>query len=460
VTIAKVTSMCTARFLWKTSISAVPLAAAIVAMAGCAGNRPEAVATPPPVVEVSRPVERTVTDYQVFTARTQAVESVNITARVTGYLSQFSFKDGDLVEKGKVLFEIDDRPYKANLDVAKADLAVAKAAVDVAESSLEVAKASLVKTQADYDIGLMVKKNDAGAISEQEITKRLGSRDESKGSVDRAKASIVEAKSGVEKAKAALSKAQLYYDWCKVRAPINGRITRHLVDVGNLITQDVTVLANIISPEPMWAYINVDQNTVQRVQALVREGQLKPAREGGVAVDMGVGVGSDQSFPIAGSIDYISNQLDPSTGTLQVRAAFPNKDEKLVPGLFARIKVPVSAPHQALLIADQAVGTNQGQKYVLVVNDKDEVEYRVVDVGLVFEGLREVQRFRTIREPGADGKDITRQVEVLKPTDRVIVMGMLRARPGDKVSPKLVDMLTLMDESSPQKKGAVSAAPK
>src|SRR5262249_39113365 len=142
---------------------------------------------------------------------------------------------------------------------------------------------------------------------------------------------------------------------------------------------------------------------------LVREGKLKPAREGEVSVDMGVGVGSDQRFPIAGSIDYIGNQVDPSTGTLQVRAAFPNKDESLFAGLFARIKLPVSAPSQALLVADQAVGTNQGQRNILVVNDKDEVEYRVVDVGQVFDGLREVLRFRTITEPGADGKDITKQ---------------------------------------------------
>jgi len=436
------------------------LAAATLA-AGCNAKHPEVAATPPPKVEVAQPVKRTVTDYQVFTARTQAEQSVDVKARVTGYLNSFNFKDGDMVEEGKtILFEIDDRPYKASLDQAKAGLEVAKDSLEVARASLEVAKANLVKTQAEYDIGLNIQKSNPGAISDQELTKRLGARDEAKGGIDKAKASIDEAKGGIDKAKAALENAQLFYNWCKVRAPMSGRISRHLVDIGNLVNQDVTVLANIVSLKPVWAYINVDQNTARRVQTLVREGKIKSAREDEVPVSMGVGVGSDQSFPIAGVIDYVSNQLNPRTGTIQVRAAFKNEDGSLLAGLFARIRVPVSADHEALLVADQAVGTNQGQKYVLVVNDKDEVEYRVVDVGQVFDGLREVLRFRTITEPGADGKDVTKQVEVLKPTDRVIVMGLLRARPGDKVDPKLVDMQTLLRESSPEKKSATSAAGK
>jgi multidrug efflux pump subunit AcrA (membrane-fusion protein) len=441
--------------------SVLVVASAILAIAGCGQKHPQPVATPPPVVEVARPVERTVTDYQIFTARTQAVQSVDVKARVTGYLNKIDFTDGDLVEGGKsVLFEIDDRTYKATLDQAKASLALANDSLEAAKADLEIAKANLVKTQADYDIGLKIRKDNAGAISEQEIVRRLGARDEAKGGIDKANATIAEAKSSIDKAKATLENAQLYYDWCKVQAPISGRITRHFIDTGNLISQDVTVLANIVSLKPMWAYFNVDQGTVQRVQALVMEGKIKKAREGKVPIEMGVGVGSDQDFPVAGVIDYISNQLDPNTGTIQVRAVFPNNDELLAAGLFARIRVPVSAPHSALLVADQAVGTNQGQKYVLVVNEQDEVEYHAVDVGQVFSGLREVLRFRTIVEPGPDGKDVTRQVEVLKPTDRVIVMGMLRARPGDKVDPRLVDMETLLGKPSPEKKSTPSTASK
>jgi RND family efflux transporter MFP subunit len=413
----------------KLSLLFLPVLA--LAAAGCDEKHPQPVATPPPAVDVSRPLERTVTDHQVFTARTQAVESVDLKARVTGYLTKILFKDGDEVKKDQVLFQIDDRPYKATLDQAKA--------------TLEFSRAALVKAQAEYDIGLAVQKQDRGAISEQDITRRLGARDESKASV--------------AQAKAALEMAQLNYDWCKVTTPISGRTTRHLIDAGNVVTQNVSTLVNIVSLKPIWAYVNVDQTTAGRVQALVREGKLQSFRAGEIPVDMAVGVGSDERFPIVGAIDYVSNQLDPNTGSLQVRATFPNKDEAVVAGLFARIRVPISAAHPALLVTDRAVGTDQGQKFVLVVNDKDEVEYRAVDVGQLHDGLREVLRFRTITEPGPAGKDATRQVEVLKPTDRVIVDGLQRVRPGDKVEPKLVDMLTLLPVgSSSEQKGTPPAA--
>ena len=371
-------------------------AAVVLGAAGCDKKNPDVVATPPPVVMASHPVERTVTDYQVFTARTQAVQSVDIKARVTGYLTKIHFKDGGTVEAGKsILFEIDDRPYKATLDQAIAGLEVAKSGLEVAKAGLEIARAAVVKTQADYEIGVNVKKSNSGAISDQEIVRRLGARDEAKGGVDKAKAAIEEANGGIDKAKANLDNAQLYYDWCKVRAPISGRITRHLVDIGNMVNQDVTVLANIVSLKPMWAYINVDQNTALQMQTLVRAGKIEAFRSGKVPANLSVGVGDDETFPIAGIIDYTSPELDPNTGTVQVRTVFPNEDESLVAGLFARIQGPVSSPHPALLVSDRAVGTDQGQKFILVVNDKDEVEYRPVDVGQVHDGLREVKRYRT-----------------------------------------------------------------
>jgi multidrug efflux pump subunit AcrA (membrane-fusion protein) len=436
------------------------LAAVTLGAAGCDEKHPPLVETPPPVVEVAQPLERTVTDYQVFTARTQAVQSVDVKPRVTGYLNEIKFRDGEMVEKEEVLFVIDDRPYKATLDQARAALEVARAALEQGKAGLEIARAALVKAQADYDIGLAVQRNNPGAISDQEITKRLGARDEAKGGIDKAQAALREATGGVAKAQAGLDNAQLYYDWCKVRAPVSGRITRHLIDVGNLVSQDVTILANIVSLKPTWAYINVDQTTALRVQSLVKEGKIKAPRPGTIPVDMSVGVGSNASFPIPGVIDYVSNQLDPNTGTIQVRSVFPNADDTLVAGLFARVRVPIGAPHPALLVNDQAVGTNQGQKYVLVVNDQDEVEYHGVDVGEMHNGLREVMRFRTISEPGPEGKEVTRQVEVLKPTDRVIVMGLLRARPGDRVQPRPVNMQTLLPDSSPDTKAASPTAPK
>jgi RND family efflux transporter MFP subunit len=385
---------------------------------GCADKHPAVTETPPPVVLVSHPLERTVTDSQVFTARTQAVQSVDVKARVTGYLDEIKFEDGAIVEKGALLFQIDDRPYKATLDQAQAALVAARAA--------------LVKAQADYEIGQNVRKGDKGAISEQEIVRRLGARDE--------------AAANVEQAKATLQNAQLNYDWCKVTAPITGRANRHFVDVGNVVTKDTTTLTNIVSQKPTWAYIDVDQNTVLNVQNLVKTGKIKAARDGNVPADLARAV--DKGFPFAGYIDFVSNQVDPNTGTLRIRATYPNDKGDLFAGLYARVRIPIGAAHSALLVSDRAVGTNQGQKFIYVVNDKNEVEYRPVDIGQLFDELREVHRFHKFTEPGPDGKDVTREVEVLKPTDRVIVEGLQRVRPEIKVEPKEVNMVTMMRESA------------
>jgi RND family efflux transporter MFP subunit len=422
------------------------LAAGFLAAAGCDQKHPQAVGTPPALVLVSRPLERNVTDYQVFTARTQAVQSVDLKARVSGFLTKILFKDGADVKEGEILFQIDDRPYKASLDQANAALSHAKA-------NLDLAKAALVKAQADYDIGLNVRKQEQSAISEQEIAKRLGARDEAKANIDVATA-------GIGQAQAALEMAQLNYSWCKVTAPISGRATRHLVDAGDMVSQGVTVLDNIVSLKPVWAYFNVDQNTAQQVQVLVREGKIKSPRKGEIPVGMNVEVGNEESFPIAGTIDYVSNQLDPNTGSIQVRAVFPNKDGTLVAGLFARIRVPIAAPHDALLVNDRAIGTDQDKRFIVVVNDKNEVERRIVEVGQLHDGLREVYRFRTVMEPGPDGKVVTRKVEVLKQTDWLVVEGLMRARSGDKVEPRHVDMQTLLPADADAKQTAQPSAPK
>jgi RND family efflux transporter MFP subunit len=405
----------------------VLLLALLALAASCDDKHPQAVATPPPVVMVSQPVERTVTDYQVFTARTQAVQSVDIKSRVTGYLTGILFKDGQEVKAGDVLFQIDDRPYKATLDQALA--------------TLEFNKAALVKAQAEYDIGLSVQKQNPGAISKDDLTKRLGARDEAKASVDQGKAAV--------------ESAQLNYGWCKVTSPISGMINRHFIDIGNLVSQDMTTLTNIVSLRPMWAYFDVDENTARRYQEMVQMGQAKSVRTNELPVDMALT--GDQGFPVKGVVDFLSNQLDPNTGSIRVRARFPNENGSLIAGLFGRIRVPIGLPHQALLVADSAIGTNQGQRFVLVVNDQNEVEYRPVEVDQLHDGLREVQRFREVTETGADGKGVLKKVEVLKPTDRVIVDGLQRVRPGVKVDPKPVDMATLLVKPEP---GAKKATPK
>jgi RND family efflux transporter MFP subunit len=395
--------------------------------AGCDEKHPKLEATPPTVVIVSRPIELKVTDYQVFTARTQAVQSVDIKARVTGYLTKILFKDGDDVKEGAVLFEIDDRPYKAALDKAKA--------------AVEFSDAALVKAQADYDIGLAVRKQSPGAISEQQLTVRLGSRDE--------------AVTNVAQAKAAVESAQLNYDWCKVNSPISGRANTHFVDVGNLVTQNVTTLTNVVSLRPTWAYFDVDENSARRYQEKVQKGEVKSLLQNNIPVTMALT--GDKDFAVSGATDFVSNQLDPNTGSIRVRAVFSNDKGSLLAGMFGRIRVPIGAPHLALLVADSAIGTNQGQRFVLVVSDQNDVEYRAVDVGDVHGGLREVMRFREVTETGADGQGILKQVEVLKAADRVIVDGLQRVRPGAKVDPRLVDMTTFLVKPGPKSK---EAAPK
>lgn len=400
------------------------LLSAGLAATGCRGNHTTPVATPPPVVQVAHPVEQDVTDHQVFTARTQAVQSVDVKARVTGYLTKINFKDGGDVTAGQVLYEIDDRPYKAALDKAEADV--------------EVAEASRVTTQAFYDIGISVRKQNPAAISDQEIEKRKGGRDE--------------AVATLKQAKAQREIARLKFDWCKVTAPIAGRINRHLVNLGDLVGENVTLMTNIVSLKPVWAYFDVDQNSAERYQTAVREGKVASARKDEVPVALALG--ATGAFTIPGTVDFVSNQLDPGTGSIRLRAVFPNEDGVLVAGMFARVRVPVSSPHRALLVSDRAVGTGQGQRYVLAVNDKDEVEYRVVQVGQLHGELREVYRTRRVTEAGGVGADTVKEVEVLRPTDRLIVSGLQRVRPGDKVDPKLVDMTTLLDA------GRTSAGPK
>jgi RND family efflux transporter MFP subunit len=376
---------------------------------------------------VSQPVERTVTDHEIFTARTQAVKSVDVKARVTGYLTKLLFVDGTDVKEGDVLFEIDDRPYAAKLAEA--------------EANLQFAKAALATAQAEYDIGLDVQKINTAAISIAELDMRLGERDEAAASVKRAEASLQD--------------AQLNYSWCRVTAPISGRINRHFVDVGNLVSADVTTLTNIVSLKPMWAYFDVDENTLLSYQALVESGAVKSARKNLLPVDMALE--DNKGFPFAGVIDFVSNQLDPNTGSIRLRAEFPNADQNLLAGMFGRICVPSSAPHQALLVNDQAIGTNQGQKFILVVNNQHEVEYRPVDTGQLHDSLREVMRFRSVTEPGPQGKDITKQVEVLNPQDLVIVDGLQRVRPAEKVEVRLVNMTTLLVQPQAASNSATKA---
>src|SRR5437588_1447336 len=365
-----------------------------IGIAGCARAPAEAPAAPAQVT-VSRPVERNVTDYADFTGKTAAVDSVEVRAHVWGYLDKVNFKEGALVKKGDVLFELDPRPYQAMLNQAKA-----KVAQD---------EAQLTYDEAEYQRNL--KLASTGAVSRSDLEKTSAAR-----GVDVA---------NVAADKAVVASRQLDLEYTKVTAPVSGRVSRYLVTVGNLVQSGDqgggTLLTTIVSVDPMYAYYDVDERTVQRVSQLIREGKVKWARKTEWPVSLGLA--SEEGFPHQGTVNFVDNQVNPKTGTLRVRGVFPNKDESLSPGFFARVRVPVGPPHKALLVTDRAIDNDQGQKILYVVNKKNKVVSRPVRLGALHNGLRAIE----------DG---------LKPGERVIVTGLQQVRPGITVEPKVVDMQT------------------
>ena len=361
-------------------------------ISGCDRAPAEPVAAPLSVT-VSLPVEREITDYADFTARTAAVDSVEVRAHVWGYLMKVNFKEGAMVKKDDVLFELDARPYEALLKQARA-----KVSQD---------QAQLTYDEAEYRRNLNLV--GSGAASRSDLDKTSAAR-----GVDIA---------NIAADKAVVASRQLDLDYTKVLAPVSGRASRYVVTVGNLIQSGDqgggTVLTTIVSVDPMYAYFDVDEHTVLRVRQLAREGKADSPREGKVPVWLGLA--NEAGFPHQGTIDFVDNQVNPKTGTMRVRGVFPNRDQVLAPGFFGRVRAPIGRAHKALLISERALDTDQGQKVVYGVNNKNEVVSRPVQLGAIHDGLREI----------TDG---------LKSGERVIVNGVQLVRPGITVEPKLVDL--------------------
>jgi RND family efflux transporter MFP subunit len=362
-------------------------------LTGCAQAHSEAPKAAPVTVTVSYPVERDVTDYADFTARIAAVDSVEVRAHVWGYLDKVNFKEGALVKKGDVLFELDPRPYQAMLNQAKA-----KVAQD---------EAQLKYDEAEYQRNLNLVRT--GAVSQSDLDKTSAAR-----GVDLA---------NVAADKAGVASRQLDLDYTRVTAPVGGRVSRYNVTVGNLIQSGDqsggTLLTTIVSVDPVYAYFDVDERTVQRISKQIREGRTDSAADPEWPVALGLA--TEEGFPHQGTVNFVDNQVNPKTGTLRVRGVLPNQDKSLSAGFFARVRVPVGPPHQALLVSDRALDADQGQKILYVVNDKNEVVARPIRVGALHDGMRAIE-------------------EGLKPGDPVIVKGLQLVRPGITVEPKLVDM--------------------
>jgi RND family efflux transporter MFP subunit len=365
---------------------------ASLALVGCAPKQ-EAPTPAPASVTVSYPVERSVTDSNDFTARTAAVDSVEIRARVFGYLDKVNFKEGDLVKKGDVLFEIDPRTYQAVLAQATGNVASTQARLN--RLNLDLVRARRLLPQ--------------GTVPREEYDKTVGDRSE--------------AAASLQALKAAEQKARLDLEYTKVIAPVSGRVSRYVVTPGNLIQSGEngggTLLTTLVSVDPMYAYFDVDELTVLRVRQLIREGKAKSARDSKWPVYLGLA--NEEGFPHEGTINFVDNQVNAKTGTLRLRGVFPNKDEALSPGYFGRVRVPVGRPHKALLVSDRALDNDQGQKILYVVNGQNEVVSRPVRIGALHDGLREIKAG-------------------LKSGERVIVNGLQQVRPGAIVEPKLVPM--------------------
>ena len=403
--------MSPARFLSPLRVMVVLM----LVMLGC--ERPQSKAKPEPVtVVVSTPIQREVTNHIDFTGRTDAVKSVDLRARVSGYLDKISFKDGEEVKLNQLLFEIDRRPYEVKLKLAKANVGNFEARVARGKADMDRAAQLLPKqamSQADYDQFV---------------------------------AALAEATAGREAAHAQVEQANLDLGFTRIEAPIAGKIGRRQIDAGNLVTTDSTLLANVVTMDPIYVYFNVDELTMLEIQKFLRE--AKVAMKSDDQVQALVGLANEEGYPHRGTVDFVNNRVDASTGTIRVRATLDNpivtnQQRVFSPGLFVRVRVPLGQPRKSLLVTDRALTTDQGQKVLYLVNAKNEVEQSDVTVGLVQDGLRVIEHG-------------------LKPDDRVIINGIQRVRPGVVVDPKEGPMrgeVRQPGEKAPAAKPLVPAKP-
>ena len=365
-----------------------PLVALAAALAGCGQAQPPQQAAAAPPVTVAEPVKRTVTDWDEFTGRFEAVEEVQIRARVGGFVTNVEFKDGDMVRAGDLLYLIDSRPFEAVAAQADGQLADARA------------KAELAKRELDRGLTLV----QTSAVSES--------------IVDQRRQALQAARAAEIQAEGALKAAQLNIEFTHVLAPIAGRVSRHLVSVGNLVSGSdsgaSTLLTSIVSLDPIYIYFDVDEPTYLKNNRLWFEGKRPSSRDAPNPVQVALTGETKPSHE--GKMDFVDNRMDISTGTLRSRAVIPNKDLSILPGQFGRVRLIGSSPYEALLIPDTAVATDQSRKIVFVVKDDNTVEARPVVLGPIDEGLRVIR-------------------EGLKAEDKVIIDGIQRARVGAKVSP-------------------------
>jgi len=370
--------------------TAALLGAVVVSLSGCGKGAEQAQA--PPEVMVAQVLSQKITDWDEYTGRFQAIDTVEVRPRVSGYIDQILFREGQPVTKGDTLIVIDPRPYQAEFDRAKANLALAKAQRELA--TLEAERVHKLK--------------DSGAVSQEEFDERLST--------------VHQQEASVAAAQAEYDAASLNLSFTKVQAPIDGVASRAEITRGNLVTggnNGGTLLTTIVSTDPMYVYFEGDEHAYLRYNQLARAGERPSSRN--FANPVRVGLANEEGFPHPGHMDFVDNQLNVRTGTIRGRAVIDNKQGLFTPGMFARVQLLGSGKRDAILIEERAIGTDQTQNFVLVLGAENKVDYRPVELGRAMGGLRIVDK-------GLKGGDV------------IVVNGLQRVRPGTQVTPKTVTM--------------------
>jgi RND family efflux transporter MFP subunit len=352
-----------------------------------------AAAPPPPEVSVARVLTRDIVEWDEFTGRMVAVDTVAVRPRVNGYIDKIAFKEGAEVKRGDVLFVIDPRPYQAELDRAKADLQRSTARVEL--SKRERVRAETMLT--------------SHAISQEEADEKINAEKE--------------AIANVSAAQAAVDTATLNLGFTRVTSPIAGRVSRAEVTLGNLVGAGTTLLTTVVSLDPIRAYFESDEQVYLKHVGLPGSGGAKRK------IPVFLGLANEEGYPHEGYLDFVDNQVDPGTGTIRARAVFDNKQRLFTPGLFARLKLEGTGKHEALLIDDRAVGTDQDKKFVLIVGSDNTTKVTFIQLGPIVDGLRVVRKG-------------------LKADDKIIVNGLQHTRPGAPVTPKEVPMEAAQAQSN------------
>jgi len=392
------------------SLLVIPLVVAGLVFAACQ-KKAATGSAPPPAVTVAKPVPKRLTEWDEFTGRLAAVASVEVRARVSGYLESTHFQEGTEVKQGDLLFVVDPRRYQAELMRAKAEVAKAQSGLELAEAEAGRA-AQLVKTK---------------AISQEEADVKVKGQSQALATLQAAQASVDAAKLEVE--------------WTRVTAPIAGRIGRKQVTEGNLITggpANATVLTTIVALDPIYCYFDVDERSALKYRELVRTGKRPSALFSKIPAQMGLA--NQTGFPQEGLIDFVDNEISTTTGSIRARGIFDNKDRLMAPGFFARVRIPGSGDYDAMLIRDQAVASDQGRTFVWVVGEDGKVGQRNVATGPLEDGLRIVR-------------------EGLQPTDRVVINGLMAVRAGAAVNAQEIEMKLATPAPTPAPAPAVAVRP-